>query len=75
MTEKKTWTATPTQAPSAAGAPSYSAVWGSEEMPLSAELISGGWIDELARAAKEHGIMITLTFVPGTFDPDEEPTA
>jgi len=71
--EKKTWTAAPTMAPHAAGAPSDSpaSLWADDSDALSAELmVGGGTIDEIARAASEHGIMITLTFIPAT-DEDE----
>lgn len=39
--------------------------------PFLPELMAGGTIDELARAASEHGVMITLSFIPAT-DEDEE---
>jgi hypothetical protein len=68
MTEKKTWTASPITSDSPAS------LWATDSDALSAELISGGTIDDLARAANEHGIMITLTFIPATAE-DEEPDA
>ena len=44
--------------------------WGDD---LAAELMTaGGAVDELAHAAAKHGVMITISFIPGTIEDDTD---
>lgn len=52
-------------------------VWGpldTDDQEFSADLVGGGAIDELARAAREHGVMMTLSFIPAVTEDDNKIT-